>query len=80
MGRRFQDAAKAATQRATRSDLEDNILDDSSSVVSEDFEDDLLSAGDDDDDSNDYMNDSSPVHSPGARTSAENEMSDSSEE
>ena len=54
--------------------------DDGGSVVSEDSEDDLLSAGDDDDETNENMNDPSPVNSPGARTSGEDEMSDGSEE
>ena len=81
MARRFVDAAKPATQLAAWSDLKDNISDDGSSVVSEDSEDDLLSARDDDDDeTNENMNDPSPVNSPGARTSGEDEMSDSSEE
>ena len=80
MATRLLDAAKGATQLAPCLDLKDNISDDGSSVVSEDSEDDLLSAGDDDDETNENMNDSSPVNSPGARTSGEDEMSDSSEE
>ena len=55
-------------------------MDDGSSVVSEDSEDDLLSAGDNDDETNDNINDPSLVNSPGARTSAEDEMSDGSKE
>ena len=79
MARRLLDAAKAETQLAAWSDLEDNILDDGSNVVSEDSEDNLLSAGDDNE-TNDNINDLSLVNSPGARTSAEDEMSDGSEE
>ena len=55
-------------------------MNDGSSVVSEDSEDDLLSAGDNDDETNKNRNDSSPVSSPGAWTSGEDEMSDSSGE
>ena len=80
MARRLLDAAKAATQLAAWSDLEDNISDDDGSVVSEDSEDDLLSTGNTDDETNENMNDPSPLNRPGAQTSAENEMSDSSEE
>ena len=80
MARRLLDAAKAATQLAAWSDLEDNISDDDGSVVSEDSEDDLLSTGNADDETNENMNDPSPLNRPGAQTSAENEMSDSSEE
>ena len=80
MARRLLDAAKAATQLAAWSDLEDNILDDGIGVVSEDSEDDLLSAGDNDDETNDNVNDPSLVNSLGARTSAEDEMSDGSKE
>ena len=80
MAKRLLDAAKAPTQLAAWSDLKDNISDDGSSVVSEDSEDDLLSAGDNDDETNENMNDPSPVNSTGARTSGEDEMSDSSEE
>ena len=83
MVRRFVDAAKAPTKQEAWSDVKDNISDDGSSVVSEDSEDDLLSTRDDDDDddeTNENMNDPSPVNSPGARTSGEDEMSDSSEE
>ena len=53
MARRLLDAAKAATQLAAWSDLEDNILNHGSSVESEDSEDDLLSVGDNDDETND---------------------------
>ena len=81
MARRLLDSSKAATPLAAWSDLKDNFSDDGSSVVSEDSEDDLLSAGDDDDDeTKENMNDPSPVNSQGARTSGEDEMSDSSEE
>ena len=80
MARRLLDAAKAATQLAVWSDLEDNILDDGIGVVSEDSEDDLLSAGDNDDETNDNVNDPSLANSLGARTSAEDEMSDGSKE
>ena len=80
MARKLLDAAKAATQLAAWSDLEDNILDDGRSVESEDSEDDLLSAGDNDDETNDNINNPSLVNSPGSRTSAEDEMSDGSEE
>ena len=80
MARRLLDAAKSATQLAAWSDLKDNILDDGISVVNEDSEDDLLSARDNDDETNDNINDPSLVNSPGARTSAEDEMSDGSEE
>ena len=55
-------------------------MDDSSSVVSADSEDDLLLARDNDDETNDNINDPSLVNSPGARTSAKDEMSDGSEE
>ena len=68
------------TQLAACPDLKDNISDNGSGVVSEDSEDDLLSAEDDDDETNENMNDPSPVNSPDARTSGEDEMSDSSEE
>ena len=78
MARRLLNATKAATQLAAWSDLKDNISDDGSSVESEDSEDDLLSAGDDE--TNKNRTDPSPVNSPGARTSGEDEMSDSSEE
>ena len=80
MARRLLDVAKSATQLAAWSDLKDNILDDGISVVNEDSEDDLLSARDNDDETNDNINDPSLVNSPGARTSAEDEMSDGSEE
>ena len=80
MATRFLDAAKVATQLAVWSDLEDNILDDGSSVENEDSEDDLLSARDDDDETSDNMNDAFPVNSPGARTSVEDEVSESSKE
>ena len=80
MARRFLNAAKPTTFLAAWSDLEDGILDNGSSVVSEDSKHDLLSAGDDDDETNDNMNNLSPVNSPGARTSAEDEISDGSEE
>ena len=74
MARRLVDAAKAARQLTAWSDLKDNISDDGSSDVSEDSE-----AGDDDDETNKNMSDPSPVNSPGARTSGEDEMSDSNE-
>ena len=80
MAGRLLDAAKAATQLAAWSDLGDNILDDGSSVESEDSEGDLMLAGDNDDETNDNINDPSLENSPGARTSAEDEMSDGSEE
>ena len=79
MARRLLDSAKAATQLADWSGLEDSILDDGSSIVSEDSEDDLVSARDDDV-TKGNMNDPSPVNSSGARTGAEDEMSDSNEE
>ena len=65
MTRRLLDAAKAATQLASWSDLEDNLLNEGSSVVSDDSEDDLLSARDNDDETNDNINDPSLVNSPG---------------
>ena len=80
MARRLLDAAKAATQLAAWSDLKDNISDNGSSEVSKDSEDNLLSAGDDNDETNENMNDPSPVNSPGAQTSGEDAMSDSSKE
>ena len=80
MARRLLDAAKAATLLAAWSHLEDNILGDGSSVVSEDSEDDLQSERDNHDETNDNVNDPSPVNSLGARTSAEDEMSEGSEE
>ena len=67
MTKRLLDAAKAATQLATWSDLKDNLLDEGSSVVSDDSEDNLLSARDNDDETNDNINDPSLVNSPGHR-------------
>ena len=80
MARRLLDAAKAVTQQAAWSDLEDNILDDSCSIESEDSEDDLLSAGDNDDETNDDINDPSLVNIPGARMSAEDKLGDGGKE
>ena len=80
MATRLLDTAKAGTQLAAWSDLKDNTSDDGSSVVSEDSEDNLLSTGDDDNETNENMNDPSPVNSPGARTSGEDKMNDTSKE